>query len=233
MSFVIQALLKSLPDLSERRVLKVLAKSLGITIIILIIAGGLAALCLYAALTSLGISAEWEAEVRGLVTLVLALIAGWFLFRIIALGVLQFFADEIVAAVESRHYTEKGQALSFRQDMQNSLRSMGRALIFNLLALPVAVVLVFTAIGPGILFILVNAVLLGRELTDMCWLRLCPVTGVADQTPVSGSERFLLGASVAGLMLIPLINLLAPVIGAAAGTHLVHSKRAGQIKGLS
>jgi len=31
----------------------------------------------------------------------------------------------------------------------------------------------------------------------------------------------LLGAAVAGMMLVPFLNLIAPVIGAAAGTHLV------------
>jgi uncharacterized protein involved in cysteine biosynthesis len=38
---------------------------------------------------------------------------------------------------------------------------------------------------------------------------------------VGKAERVLLGAAMAGLMVVPLVNLLAPVIGAAAGTHLV------------
>jgi uncharacterized protein involved in cysteine biosynthesis len=65
----------------------------------------------------------------------------------------------------------------------------------------------------------VNAVLLGREFTDMAWLRHCG--GDERGTPVGRAERVLLGAAVAGMMVVPVLNLLAPVIGAAAGTHLV------------
>jgi uncharacterized protein involved in cysteine biosynthesis len=68
-------------------------------------------------------------------------------------------------------------------------------------------------------FLAVNAVLLGRELTDMAWLRHCG--GAERDNPTGPGERALLGAAVAGLMLVPFLGLLAPVIGAAAGTHLV------------
>jgi uncharacterized protein involved in cysteine biosynthesis len=94
-----------------------------------------------------------------------------------------------------------------------------RALGYNLLALPVAAVLAFTAIGPALVFLAVNAVLLGRELTDMAWLRHCH--GNERDYPVGRAERFVLGAVIAGMMLVPLAGLFAPVIGAAAGTHLV------------
>ena len=119
------------------------------------------------------------------------------------------------------HYpdlADKARALPLPQDIANSLRGLGRALIFNLLALPIAAILIFTAFGPAIVFLLVNAALLGRELTDMTWLR-----HGGDQpgpNPVPGTERFMLGGAIAVLMLIPFANLFAPVLGAAAGTHL-------------
>jgi uncharacterized protein involved in cysteine biosynthesis len=34
--------------------------------------------------------------------------------------------------------------------------------------------------------------------------------------------RFLLGGAIAALLAVPFANLLAPVLGAAAATHLVH-----------
>jgi uncharacterized protein involved in cysteine biosynthesis len=98
-------------------------------------------------------------------------------------------------------------------------RGLARALGYNLLALPVAAVLVFTAIGPAVVFLTVNAVLLGREFTDMAWLRHC--AGAERDNPVSRADRVLLGGAVAGMMLVPFLNFVAPVIGAAAGTHLV------------
>ena len=44
-------------------------------------------------------------------------------------------------------------------------------------------------------------------------------------------DRFLLGGAVSGLMLVPIINLVAPVIGAAAGTHLTQRCMLGQRDG--
>ena len=157
---------------------------------------------------------------------IISLVAAWFLFRIVALAVLQFFADEVVAIVEQCHYPEcatTARKLPFREDLSNSLRGAGRALLFNILALPIAIVLFFTAIGPAVVFLVVNAVLLGRELTDMGWFRHRPSPEAI--TPVSGMDRLLLGGAIAGLMAIPFANLLAPILGAAAGTHLVQIAR--------
>ncbi|OYT95158.1 MAG: hypothetical protein CFE49_14280, partial [Pseudomonas sp. PGPPP3] len=165
------------------------------------------------------------APVQGATVLLTALAAallGWLLFRVVALAVLQFFADEIVAAVEARHYptlAATARPLPFRRDLANSLKGLGRTVGYTLLALPVAGLLAFTAIGPALVLLSVNAVLLGRELTDMAWLRHC--RGEEANSPVPRHERALLGAVVAGLMLVPLVNLVAPIIGAAAGTHLV------------
>jgi hypothetical protein len=53
---------------------------------------------------------------------------------VVALAVLQFFADEIVEAVEARHYpalAAQAQALPFRRDLANSLRGLARALGYS------------------------------------------------------------------------------------------------------
>lgn len=222
MSPIIASLLKAVRQLGDPAVLRVAVKSVGITILLFLLGG----YGLYRALIWVGTeySLSSDGTLEAIAATILALLAGWFLFRVVALAVLQFFADEIVAAVEARHYPEaacRAQKLPFKRDLANSLRGIGRALLFNLLALPVAIVLMFTAIGPAIVFLLVNAVLLGRELTDMAWLRHC---GDAPRdTPVGGFERVVFGGSIAALMLIPLAGLLAPIIGAAAGTHVTHN----------
>lgn len=92
------------------------------------------------------------------------------------------------------------------------------------MALPVALVLLVTGVGPPLVFLLVNAVLLGRELQDMVWLRHRHDPQAA--APLTGVNRALLGGAVAGLMTVPFVNLLAPLLGAAAATHLVHRAKA-------
>lgn len=226
MSAVPAALAKAVAQLGDRAVAGVVFKSIAITLALFALAGA----GLYAALDALfrteavaGLLPEGYAPAaQALATAVLGLVAFWLLFRLVALAVLQFFADEVVAAVEARHYpglAAEARPLPFRRDLANSARGLVRTAGYNLLALPVAGVLAFTAIGPALVLLGVNAVLLGRELTDMAWLRHC--RGEEAANPAPRSERVLLGAAIAALMLVPFANLLAPVIGAAAGTHLV------------
>lgn len=220
MSAVPAAIVKAIDQLGDRAVLTVAVKSIAITLLIFAGFG----FGLYVAFGMALETLEW-APVQGatvLLTVLAAALLGWLLFRVVALAVLQFFADEIVAAVEARHYpmlAATARPLPFRRDLANSLKGLGRTVGYTLLALPVAGLLAFTAIGPALVLLSVNAVLLGRELTDMAWLRHC--RGEEANSPVPRGERALLGAVVAGLMLVPLVNLVAPIIGAAAGTHLV------------
>lgn len=232
MGAVLTSLAKAFGQLRDPAVLKVLAKSLLVTLGVFALLG----VALYALLDLMFANAGLFAGFSGtfLVTIVITVLAMWILFRVVALAVLQFFADEIVRAVEERHYPEAastGRDLPFREDLSNSLRGVSRALLMNALALPVAVVLLFTAIGPAVVFIGVNAVLLGRELTDMAWFRHREPDDLA--SPVKPLQRLALGGVIAGLMLIPFANLLAPVLGAAAGTHLTLGSRRTKLKGIA
>lgn len=224
MGAVFAALSKALAQLGDPAVLKVLGKSLLVTLAIFAGLGVVLYLTLDAIFARAGLFAGFSGTF--LATIIITVFAMWILFRIVALAVLQFFADDIVRAVEQRHYPEQARSrrdLPFREDLSNSLRGTWRALLLNALALPVAVVLFFTAIGPAIVFIGVNAVLLGRELTDMAWLRHRAPDELT--SPVSPLQRLALGGVIAGLMLVPFVNFLAPVLGAAAGTHLTHNAR--------
>ncbi len=98
-----------------------------------------------------------------------------------------------------------------------------RVLAVNAIVLPLALVLLVTGIGTALLLWAANAWLLGRELTEMVWLRHRADT--SDLVPVGWPTRFALGGIVAALLIVPFVNLLAPVLGAAAATHLVHRAR--------
>ena len=219
MTLLVKSLGLAVAQLSDAAVLRVLAKSIVLTLAAFVALGyGFAKLLPLLLDGYLDLAAESYVVIGAL----LALAAGWFLFRMVALAVLQLFADEVVLAVEQRHYPAaayRAKTLSFREDAANSLRSVGRTIAVNLIAIPVALLLIPTAIGPAIAFFGANAVLLGRELTEMTWLRHRPDPEAF--SPVRPLERLLLGMAIAALLLVPFANLLAPVIGAAAGTHLV------------
>lgn len=224
MTSVTSALFRSLGQLGDARILAIIAKSMAITLAIFALAGVALWQVLGHALD--GYAAGHASELGALAAMVLAALGAWLLFRFVALAVLQFFADEVVQAVERRHYPQaaaSARTLPFREELANSLKGLGRALLVNLVALPVALVLLVTGIGPAIWFWAVNGWLLGRELQDMAWLRHAHAPDA--KPPMSGGTRFLLGGAIAALLLVPFANLLAPVIGAAAATHLVQRRK--------
>ena len=219
------ALALSFSQLGDRAIIKVLVKSLVLTLAIFAVLGFALLTAFYSALEAHQI--DWSVELGAIAAFLITLIGGWLLFRFVALFVLQFFAEEVVRAVEAKHYPQEASAarsLAFREEMANGLRSTLRALLANLVALPFAIALLVTGVGTALLFWLVNGWLLGRELQDMVWLR--HRKDVHEVAPLRRDLRFLLGGAVAGLLMLPFVNLLAPVLGAASATHLVHRGRA-------
>jgi uncharacterized protein involved in cysteine biosynthesis len=224
-----RALALAFGQLGDPAILRVLGKSIAVTVAIFAIAGGVFWWALDGAIerrVTQALPGDYGTAVAGFLALSITLVGGWLLFRIVALTVLQFFADEVVGAVERRHYPRhaaSARALPFAEELSISLRAAGRAVSINLLALPVALALLVTGIGPAAVFWAANAFLLGRELQDMVWLRHRRDT--AEIAPIGSLTRFALGGIVAMLLAIPLVNLLAPIIGAAGATHLVHRAR--------
>lgn len=213
----------ALRQMADPRVLALWLRSLAASVVVFAVLAAIGWWALdelfeHAGTDRLGVSSD-------LLALIGALFGGWLLWRVVALAVLQFFADEVVVAVEERHYpaiATNARKLGWREELSRGAGSAFRALLFNLLALPVALVLVVTGFGPPLVFWLVNALLLGRELTDMVWLR--HRHSGYEHLPLSGTERFVLGGAVAALMMVPLANFLAPFLGAAAAAHLIHRK---------
>ena len=224
-----RALALSIAQLGDRAILRVLAKSAALTLAIFAALGAALWWALDAAIEEWIVAtlpADYSDGIAGVVALVLGLLAAWFLFRVVALAVIQLFADEIVQAVEARHYPEaaaSARTLPLGEDIANGARGAGRAILFNPVALPFAVILLVTGVGTALLFWFVNALLLGRELNDMVALRH-RTSGSADGPAIDRITRFLLGGVVAALLAIPFVNLLAPVIGAASATHLIHGR---------
>lgn len=219
---MIAAFTLALGQLGDRRILAVLAKSIAITLAVF---AGLGA-GLWFAIGRWGMADGNGGFVAAVLAGLLLIVSLWLLFRFVALAVLQLFGDEVVRAVEAKHYpaaAASARPLGWREELRVGARGLLRALGYNLLALPFAFLLMATAIGPAILFATVNAILLGRELTEMVALRHRDEAGDA---PLPGfATRTLLGGLVVALLLVPFVNLFAPVLGAAAATHLVHRGR--------
>ena len=166
----------------------------------------------------------------GALTVIVFVVAAWLLFRVVAIAVIGLFGDAIVAAVEARHYPAAhavARDVGFVRSGRMALASAVRALGINLVMTPVYLALLFTAIGPAIAFFLVNGWLLGRDLGDMVASRHMDDATMRGWRKATRGQRFVLGLAVAGLFVVPLANLFAPILGAAMATHLFHGGRGG------
>lgn len=224
---MIDAFLLSLGQLSDRRILSLLLKVFLISLLLLSVfgVGAYFLLSWLLSLTALQDGGLAAAAAAAIITILTAV----FLFRVIAIFVLNIFSDDIVDAVEARHYpsrAEHAKPPGYILGLKMGLASVGRAIGYNLLAAPLYILLLITGIGAPIAFFGVNAILIGRDLQDMVAARHVDIAAnMSDDWQLSKLTRFGLGLTTALLLAIPFVNFLAPVLGAAMATHLVHKKR--------
>ena len=161
------------------------------------------------------------AYLSALLSLAIIPISAFLLFRVVAIAITWIFADDIIDAVEDRYYPQKaafGKRPGVGAGVHMAVRSIARVVGYNLLALPLYIVLLVTGIGTAIAFMLLNALLLGKDLEDMLIARHGASQGSIQKLP-----RLLLGFIGTVGMLIPLFKLLVPVLATAMAVHVVHS----------
>jgi len=178
------------------------------------------------------IAAHWlragnaeSGDIASIATIVLLLLAHWLLFRAVAIAVIGIFGDEVVHAVEAQHYPEalaRARLVPFARALGMGLGSAARAIVVNLLLSPLYLMLIVTGIGTPIAFFLVNSWLLGRDLGDMVAVRHMPYGELPRWRGRTFLRRTALGAIGTGLFLVPGLNLLAPILGAAMAAHAFH-----------
>jgi uncharacterized protein involved in cysteine biosynthesis len=215
---MIQALMLSFQSLSDRRVAAVLVKIIFLTIVSIVILG----IGLWFALQwvfgwlNVNDGGFWSGLLSGAMIILFSIL----LFRVVAVAMTWVFADDIIDAVEDRHYPRQaalGKRPSLGAGLQMAVRSIVRVLGYNLLALPLYLLLLFTGVGTAIAFLLINALLLGRDLEDMLIARH-GAKGAMNKLP-----RLMLGLIGTVGMLVPLVNFLVPILTTATAVHLVHS----------
>jgi uncharacterized protein involved in cysteine biosynthesis len=224
---MIRALTLALGQLGDPRIRAVLLKSMLLTLAIFAGAAALAGWALSGANPCswgpLDSECRIESGMGAAIAVLLGLASLWFLFPAVAMAVLGLFADEVVEAVEARHYP--AAAASARrptrlEGLDIGLRSAGRLILWNVAAIPGYVLLLVTGIGPFLLFFAVNAVALGRDLGETVAIRHHRGPALERRLAATRGRRALLGLFVTFLFMIPFANLLAPVVGAAMATHL-------------
>ena len=143
----------------------------------------------------------------------------WLLFTVIVQFVSGFYLDRVITAVEARHYPDlpTPNPPTLAATLGASLKFFGTLIVVNLLALPVYLI---PTVGI-VVFYLINGYLLGREYFEMVALRR--LDAVAARALRQTQRGTLMGAGlvITVLLSLPLINLVAPIVGAAAMVHLL------------
>ncbi|TVR99969.1 MAG: hypothetical protein EA406_01735 [Rhodospirillales bacterium] len=155
----------------------------------------------------------------GLATLVLT----WLLFPAVLSGVMGLFLDRVADVVERRHYPmlPPVRDMPILELLGVTGRFLAVLILFNLLIL---VFLPFPVVFP-LVFYAVNGYLLGREYFELVGMRRDDRVRVRALRAVYRGRLFAFGVVMAFLLTVPLLNLVAPVIGTAAMVHLYEAWR--------
>lgn len=228
--------LRALGQIPDPRFLWVMAKALGLTVLLLVAAAMGAGWLAGFIPTSLG---EWPlvGEVSlpsiGLQGLAVGgvLFASSFLMIPVAAMFVGFFLDEIADAVEARHYPNLPEPRrgTLAGDIGAALRFTVTVLLVNLLALVPYLIFLFTlpplalAMAYGI-----NGYMLGREYFELVAVRHIPAAEAEALRRRYWGRTWLAGVLMAIPLTIPVMNLIVPMLGVATVTHQYHRLRQGQ-----
>jgi uncharacterized protein involved in cysteine biosynthesis len=150
-------------------------------------------------------------------------ILAWFLYPTVIAAVLGFLLDRVVAATEARYFPALPPAReqSLLEVTVYSLAFAALVLALNLVALPLYLI-------PGLnlpVYLLLNGYLLGREYVELVLARRHRFGELGRLRRRHKAQLWASGLVTALILLVPVVNLLAPVVGAAFATLRLH--RAG------
>jgi CysZ protein len=135
------------------------------------------------------------------------------------------FLDDVVDAVEARYYPDRpaGVRLGVLSAGWLGLRIGVYILVFNLLALPVYILTIWMPFVPVLIFYGLNSYLIGWGYYELVAIRhLGPREATRHQKNIRGTI-LASGLLVTALFTVPVLNLLAPVLGTAFLVHIFHA----------
>ncbi|SCA56423.1 conserved membrane hypothetical protein [Candidatus Terasakiella magnetica] len=148
----------------------------------------------------------------------------WLLFPAVASVIIGFLLEDIAQAVENKHYSNLPPAnpIPWGETLVEAIKFAGVMILLNILALPIY--LLFPAVNL-LVFYLLNGYLISREYFELVGQRRVGVKKAKALRKVYQGRLLIAGALTAFLLTIPLVNLLAPVVGTAVMVHLFHNWR--------
>jgi CysZ protein len=196
---------------------RVLLKTLGLTFLLLVAVFAAAESALVHFLV---LPYHWLATSLTLLAALALLIGFAFAITPVSFLVAEFFFDELAAIVEAKiDPAHPGTVPPLGAQIRI-------ASAFAVLALALNIVALLLLLVPGVnavIFLLVNAYLLGRGYFEFAALRYHKIDVVKAVRRAHGMQIFVAGLFIAALAAVPIANLLTPLFGAALMVRL-HNK---------
>ncbi|NVK33837.1 MAG: sulfate transporter family protein [Rhodobacteraceae bacterium] len=128
------------------------------------------------------------------------------------------FQDQIAEIVETENYPADvpGRPLPFVQSLVQAIKFTGVVILGNLFAL-------FLLLIPGvnmIAFFVVNGYLLGREFFEFAANRYLPLEEAKRLRRANNGMVFMGGLVIAGILAVPILNLVTPIFATIFMMHL-------------
>lgn len=200
---------------------------IGIAVLCIVAAGALFAGLLFLIEFAIGflpvLGWEWVNKVVQVVTGAGFLVLSIFLFQPVAVLFIGFFLEFIADAVEARYYPDElaPRSVPILESVIISLRFFATLVAVNLILLP----LYFIPIINGLVLILANGYLVGREYFELVAIRHLD----SDQLKKLRRQQFIYllgcGMFLSFLLTIPVVNFVAPLFGTAFMVHIYRGIR--------
>ncbi|MEM9853822.1 MAG: EI24 domain-containing protein [Pseudomonadota bacterium] len=228
---IFEAFFQALGQMTDPRFRGILWRGIGLTIALLIAAyAGL--LWLVEWLTSEPVilpgvgQVTWLGDLLGLGSLVFMIFLSIFLMIPVASAITSLFLDEVADAVEARHYPHlrRPDRASFWDGLRDTVNFLGVLLAANILAF-----ILYALFAPAapLIFIAINGFLLGREYFTISAMRHLGREGARQKRGEHSGIIWAAGCLMAVPLMIPLLNLFIPILGAATFTHIFHRLERG------
>ncbi len=217
---MLQAIIKGINQLSDRRTRRYVWLSLGLALAVFIVLWiSIAHALANTALFQIGWLETAIDVFGGLAVFILT----WLLFPSVISAFLAFFLDGVAESVEAKHFPGLPPApgQSAGEALLSALKFLTVMIVLNLLILPF---LLLPPVFP-LIFYSMNGYLLGREYFELVALRRLPEADAGALRKAHSKQVFLIGLIIAFALTVPLVNLLAPLIGTAAMVHLFEAWR--------
>ncbi|MGR3759970.1 EI24 domain-containing protein [Roseobacteraceae bacterium NS-SX3] len=224
---IFDAFSKTLGQTGDPRFRKVLFLGVGLTVALLVAAYAVFLMVIQwlvgpdATLPVLG-EVTWVDDLLSVGSLLLMLVLSVFLMVPVASAITSMFLDQVAQAVEDKYYPAlpAAEGVSLWQGVKDTVNFLGVLLLANILALILYVM--FPPAAPFIFWGL-NGFLLGREYFTLAASRRLGMAEARKMRRRHAGTIWLAGTLMAMPLSVPLVNLVIPILGAAAFTHIFHA----------